>query len=97
MCVAGTGISPQHFVLINKANQADTISVDQATRADYNTYDLTLGEAMTENTTYALLARMAVWSCYYPYSNYSTREFTYYGPIATKETSWGAIKALFGD
>jgi len=96
MCVEEDYINPLHFVLHNKANPTDSIKVAQATWVDDNAYDLVLQRAMADSTTYVLLARDAEWSCSYAFSNHSEFEFTFLKVIGTQETSWGAIKALFG-
>lgn len=96
MCVEEGYIVPQHFVLRNKANPTDSIKVAQATWIDDDAYDLVLQKAMVDSTAYVLIAREAYWSCSYEFSNHTEFEFTFHEATATKEASWGAIKALFG-
>lgn len=88
---------PQYFVLHNKADAMDSINVVQAARADANEYDLVLEKAMADNTTYILLARRALWGCGDVIFSHSEFEFTFLAANATENTTWGAIKALFGN
>jgi hypothetical protein len=93
-CVV-SGAGPRDLVLRNGADATDSISAVRATWIYDNAYDLVLEEAMVDGTTYTLYARSNAWDCSHYYFCDSEFDFVFSETVGTKETSWGAIKALF--
>jgi hypothetical protein len=78
-----------NFVLYDKSNPADSMSIVQALKESYDEFTLTLERTMVHGTTYVLRARN-IWSCTDYLRRDSEKEIFYDGPTATWLQSYAA-------